>query len=103
MEKKEPSHLQRLTDAVAAYYKEKGDKTISGVVVAHLPGRGYYASVARYPDSPYRKEIVVKTSADDEFGNPESAIEDLAYRWLRHTGDLDTATKIQELKKGLGL
>lgn len=78
--------LTALCAAVAAKYKDEGDITKAGVVVAclsHEPPR-YYASVARYPDTPLRKQIVCQVGKFTEqmiYETAGAAVVALAQKW----------------------
>lgn len=79
--------LSTLLEAVAAYYKDKGDKTQAGVVFSCLSfdPLSFYASVARYPHDPFHKQIVCFVGDRSEslaFGNADAALSSLARKWF---------------------
>lgn len=82
-----PDVLSTLLEAVAAYYKDKGDKTQAGVVFSCLSfdPPAFYASVARYPHDPFHKQIVCFVGGRSEslvFGNADAALAALARKWF---------------------
>lgn len=79
--------LTLLCAAVAAYYKDKGDKTQAGVVISCLEfdPPDFYASVARYPHGPRGpKEVVCKAGGPGGmiYHTAEEVVDALATKWF---------------------
>lgn len=92
--------LTALCAAVAAKYKEEGDKIKAGVVVAELshgPPARFYASVARYPHNPMHKEVVCKVGHNQPILSAEDAVLELAQRWAEENRPAPVKETIEEL------
>lgn len=77
--------LTALCAAVAAKYKNEGDRTKAGVVIAelqHSPSR-FYASVAHYPNGPMNKVVALQVgrSVTESFTTAEEAVVALAQKF----------------------
>jgi hypothetical protein len=102
------SILSALCEAVAAYYKDQGDKTKAGVVVAcleHDPSH-FYAAVVRYPTGPYSKTIVTRThkragSESGKYETAEQAIEAVALAWYAEVKPPPVKSTLEKLGEAL--
>lgn len=97
-----PQVLTALCAAVAAKYKDEGDKIKAGVVIAELahgPPARFYASIARYPSSPMHKEVVCKVghAAGEGYQTAEEVVLALAKRWAEDNQPAPVRETIEHL------
>ena len=102
--------LSTLCAAVAAKYKNEGDRIQAGVVISQLsfdPPR-FYASVCRYRGSYTNKEVVCRVGIatvaehDEAFPDAEKAVEALALKWYKQTVPAPEKDALSELGEALG-
>jgi hypothetical protein len=104
--KKPAEVLTALCAAVAAKYKDEGDRVQAGVVISclsHDPPR-FYASVARYPHGlDYQHKVIVckVDPRDGLFTTAEAAVNALAQKWAAQNRPAPVQQTMEELDEVL--